>query len=590
MQHFMASGGTARITRARSRTTHTLHQAVSEGSLDRARCIVKGDPCAALQKDRGGNTPLHRAAETESPLALQVLLLLLSSAPAAAREVNHDGMLPLHLAARGGCLESLSALMMCTPNPNLLFTLMHLAASSPRHSGAKVQRLLPKLRGSLWKVDGEGNTPLHLAAAAGNVEAARLLLEASGDCANVLNHRGETPAHLAAQRYFETHTDHSRACLCLLIGATAHEHLRHLARYSADDPPSLMHCAVVEGHEDLVLALLTADPAFARSRDAQGLTALHTAAQHGDPGIISVLVQAGGCSLALFVDAGGRTPLHYAAMADSWQGVEYLLAVAPQAATTLSNQLHAPLILALHEGHPRSARLLLEAAPEMALDGNGNGDGDTALAKALICKCQDLAVRMVELNPETAADEWNADLARNSLHVAADLGLVRVVEAILQHSQHCAPGIASSVSQLGFTPLHFAVKDIQPVDNVLWRPRKTDSEACQIVRMLLRAAPATASEADEEGCLPLHLAARQQLVAAARELVLAAPDSIFARACQLTPFETSLFYFRPDVDGDYNLMADMLLRAPGQDPKTLLEALAVRDEVSWRGIELVMSW
>jgi ankyrin repeat protein len=46
--------------------------------------------------------------------------------------------------------------------------------------------------------NGEGNTPLHLAAQRSDVEFVRLLLEAGADRL-VKNHKGQLPVHLASE-------------------------------------------------------------------------------------------------------------------------------------------------------------------------------------------------------------------------------------------------------------------------------------------------------------------------------------------------------------------------------------------------------
>lgn len=74
---------------------------------------------------------------------------------------------PIHLAAANGCKDVLYVLLEHPPtNINLL--------------------------------DSDGNSALHLAAKAGNVECTELLLKSNNIKANQLNRKGFTPAYLAA--------------------------------------------------------------------------------------------------------------------------------------------------------------------------------------------------------------------------------------------------------------------------------------------------------------------------------------------------------------------------------------------------------
>lgn len=73
---------------------------------------------------------------------------------------------PIHLAAANGCKDALAVLLAHPPtNVNLL--------------------------------DSDGNSALHLAAKAGNVECSEMLLDSNDIKANQLNRKGFTPAYMA---------------------------------------------------------------------------------------------------------------------------------------------------------------------------------------------------------------------------------------------------------------------------------------------------------------------------------------------------------------------------------------------------------
>lgn len=547
-------------------TGHPLHAAVAAVSPEDVRRILTEDPRAAFQVDEGGQTALHLAIHMSLPAMLRMMVALV---PAAARAIDRNGMTPMHVAARGGCLASVDVLLGCS-------------------------------RTCVWDQDSEGNTPLHLAAAAGRKDIVHRLLEVAPFLSNVMNNADEISLHLAALGYINIcmkrlcgDGDDARClsaafALCHLIRATSTERLHTVGRL-LDCSWALLRTAVYMRHENAVRAILSIDPAFAQSRNGTGgVTALHVAACEGNPSIMRALLSVGGDILALATDASMFTPLHCAASSGSAEAVELLLAVAPQMATLLTSHGDSALILAIENDNFDAAEMLVDAAPEMAGVLDQDDPSSHPLAMALGHRAISVAIKILAAAPETAAIPFASGHMRNSLHFACDYGDVDLVAAILQH---CHADIASSVSAWGMTPLHYAVRDVQEDEDEIWVPERREEDALDITRMLLRVAPSTAMVGDSDGLLPLHLAARQQqLVRAASELVRAAPASLFKEACGATPFETSLRYFDADSDGDMNEMALMLLRAPGQLPQTLLEALEVRGLLYWRLLARVMSW
>ncbi|CAN0321476.1 unnamed protein product, partial [Scytosiphon promiscuus] len=129
---------------------------------------------STLDRNSSGETAMHLAASQRS---LQGLSLLLANG-ANINAIDHRGRTPLHAvcaSARGsysGGQNDLT-LLECT---NLLLS-----------SGA-----LEDAR------DGEGQTALHLAALAGNLSAAKALLEAGAKV--IADDTGNSPLHVAAAR------------------------------------------------------------------------------------------------------------------------------------------------------------------------------------------------------------------------------------------------------------------------------------------------------------------------------------------------------------------------------------------------------
>ncbi|PNH02629.1 Ankyrin repeat domain-containing protein 1, partial [Tetrabaena socialis] len=83
-----------------------------------------------------------------------------------------------------------------------------------------------------------------------------------------------------------------------------------------------LHCASMEGHTEVVEALLRAGADMAAKDDA-GFTALHWASQEGHTHVSEVLLRAGADVAAK--DDGGSTALHCASMEGHTEAVEALL-------------------------------------------------------------------------------------------------------------------------------------------------------------------------------------------------------------------------------------------------------------------------
>lgn len=81
--------------------------------------------CIHMQ-DKQGNTALHLGARSCCPELLSVLLQ--GGGSAAAHIKNHDGQLPLHVAARAGHVDGVKALMQAEPSTTVIKDLRGLTA------------------------------------------------------------------------------------------------------------------------------------------------------------------------------------------------------------------------------------------------------------------------------------------------------------------------------------------------------------------------------------------------------------------------------------------------------------------------------
>lgn len=149
----------------------------------------------------------------------------------------------LHLSVTQKNYTLMEILLSYHANPNILNDYqqspLHIAASL---GDMQAMILLFKKGGHLALPDKSGNTPLHAAACEGHIEIVRFLLE-QGCSPNIVNQAGDTPLHLSA---CEGHTDIVR--LLLITGANPN------ALNNANQLP--LYFAANEGHIEVVHFLL----------------------------------------------------------------------------------------------------------------------------------------------------------------------------------------------------------------------------------------------------------------------------------------------------------------------------------------------
>ena len=185
------------------------------------------------------------------------------------------------------------------------------------------------------------DTPLHQAAAEGDVALVNRLMAEGADI-STRNAWKDTPLHRAALL--------GRAgCAKALLSAGADANAKRLFGWTP------LHFAARGGHADIA-RLLLAGGASVHDRSPGARTALHLAAWYGYADIGSLLIAAGAEVDAQ--DAYPYTPLHLAAMRGHVGTVELLAKAGADVNKDAAGW--APLDLALHCGHERTAGFLRE--------------------------------------------------------------------------------------------------------------------------------------------------------------------------------------------------------------------------------------
>ncbi|KAI3461533.1 hypothetical protein Pfo_018196 [Paulownia fortunei] len=209
----------------------------------------------------------------------------------------------------------------------------------------------------------ERNSPLHIAAANGQIEILSLLLDRSVK-PDILNRHKQTPLMLAAM--------HGKiSCVKKLIEAGA-----NILMFDTLNGRTCLHYAAYYGHSDCLQAILSVARTsqvsaswgysrFVNIRDSKGATPLHLAARQRRPQCVHILLDNGALVCASTGGYGfpGSTPLHLAARGGSLDCIRELLAWgADRLQRDASGRI--PYTVALRHHHGACAALLNPSSAE----------------------------------------------------------------------------------------------------------------------------------------------------------------------------------------------------------------------------------
>ena len=277
-------------------------------------------------------------------------------------ENDHD----VYDAVTANDLPTLTHLLAdCNPNPNATFGEHNRSALHQAAHLNHAQLIPPLLRaGSLLTTeDAAGDTPLHLAAWAGHVEALTALL----------THTNTADVDFLSGR------DAYSALWCAVTAAhidAARVLLRHGARVSLRNAGgmTLLHQAAVMGQGAMVEMLLDRG-AHVDAVDDEGNAALHYAATSGSAPCVSALLRAR--ADVEMRQAQGLTAAHWAAHKGHLEVLGLLLASGADV-NAVAGEGATPLHMAANRGHLAVVRLLLEKGAKTGVKGSWDGVEGTA--------------------------------------------------------------------------------------------------------------------------------------------------------------------------------------------------------------------
>ncbi|KAF3926340.1 Ankyrin-2 [Arthrobotrys entomopaga] len=452
--------------------------------------------------DKEGNTPHHLAAERNSLATVRALQAISNN----ARLANKAGYTPLWLAAEKGNHSLIKALLVDTsPTPEGIQyqskgSLLNAAVKSER---LEIVKLFADIGEDCNSKDEDGDFPLALASAVGNVAIMKLLLDRGANI-DRQNSEGETALFLAVEE------DHREAC-ALLLERGANPNIR------SNDLLGPLFIAVFHGHHELITMLLSKAPdgidlnqRNLRSR----LTALHASCQSME--ITKALLEAGANPNSRNV--AGETPIF---LAGEWGRKEIAKLVIVHGARVgiASNKNSTAAHCAARNDHLEVFKLLLANGADVnqrRLDGATAGHlaiekQATSVFEFIVNESEadlDLVGRDFGTMLAFAAHRGNVEYVKILLKRGADVNVhggeyhsalqaavasenKRVVELILEKK----PDINAIGGKFG-SALHAAISLKLP----------------DIFSLLLVQGITDVSLADEEGITPLELAARSSSV------------------------------------------------------------------------------
>ncbi|CAA0838706.1 Ankyrin repeat family protein [Striga hermonthica] len=257
-----------------------------------------------------------------------------------------------------------------------------------------------------------GDTPLHLAARAGNLGKVKEIIHKfdsanNGGVRDLLtkqNQEGETPLYVAAEN------GHKLVVEELLKHSDA-----EASSIPANNGLDPFHVAAKQGHLDVLKELRRSFPSLVMTTDTTNSTALHTAAAQGHTEVVNLLLDTDS-NLAKITRNNGKSVLHTAARMGHLEVVKSLLSKDPSIGFKTDRKGQTALHMAVKGQNIDIVRELVR--PDPSLLGVEDNKGNTALhiatrkGRIQMVQCL-ISTEGINLNPTNSAGETPLDIAEN---------------------------------------------------------------------------------------------------------------------------------------------------------------------------------
>ncbi len=319
-----------------------LLKALESGDFQTALQLLPKDiPPFTIGPD--GFSPLHYACRHGDA---EMTRLLITQYRYSQKSTSKHGQTPAHVAAEYGHVETLRVLVESS-------ALCEQEDVNTADIGTSTTSAITTV------TDGQGNPPLHTAAACGKLPVVQYLHRGLGCSPTCTNENKETPLHFAAKnghmavvKYLVVEAgcplspvdEHGRTPIHVAAGHGQLELVRYLIEGKGCDPNTctteqwensgmniwpgrtLMHTASREGHLNVVQYLvndLKCDPSC---KDEGSVTPLYLASQQGDMAIVKFLVCECQCDPTVTTKIyNGRSFLHAACLGGDIEVVQFLM-------------------------------------------------------------------------------------------------------------------------------------------------------------------------------------------------------------------------------------------------------------------------
>jgi ankyrin repeat protein/CHAT domain-containing protein len=390
--------------------TTPLHYAASSGNMPITTLLLTRG-AAVNAKTSDGNTPLFFSVARKLVSVSTALL----QAGADPNIENNAGETPLHAAASEGHAQLVSVLLAYGANVNAkdkanLASPLHFAANSP--DNLAVVRWLADHGADLNQQTVGGLTPLHLAAASGDVEVTRFLIARRAKL-ELTDEQGKTALSLAAAA--------GNASVVELLADSGAK----IDAVDANGSTPLL-CAVEhpESQSQKAVELLLAHGANPNAQSKGSLTPLLLAVHHDDEALVRVLVDKG-ANLELGFNELEVTPFLLAASQGDESIVRFLLARGANLRACTTDGYSA-LHYAVAGGHAAVARYLIQ----QGIDVNAQtADHVTALFLASVKGEEALVALLIQSGANV---NLRLDVGRTPLTASVDARHIAVAEQLIK--------------------------------------------------------------------------------------------------------------------------------------------------------------
>ena len=452
-----------------------LHLASREGHLHVLRYLVEHHGCDPSCKDDEGITPLYLASKEGH---MDIVSYLITEAHCDPNCISEDGRTCLHAASIGGKLNVIKYLLVehnCQIRPDYNgYTPLHYAAAE-----GNLDVLIHLIEICFDpNSSNEGMSYLRLATQRGHLPLVRYLVEEMGSDVTLEDKHGRSLTYLAAEG------GHLDILKYLIEEKRADSQFKtskewNATRFTMAPGRSLVHTASREGHLHVVRYLVEHHGCDPSCKDDEGITPLYLACQEGHMDIVSYLITEAHCdpncisedgqtclhvaSLGGWLDvikylhikhnchvkpdSDGWTPLHYAAVEGSVDISIYLIKIGCDLNHMNSEGLSC-LHLAAQHNHLPLVKYLMESIT------------NPIFAKSLTYLAAQgghihILKFLIPANPQYLTSmEWKITLA-SLLRIASREGHLCVVRYLVE-DHGCDP---SCKDDEGITPLYFACQE-----------------------------------------------------------------------------------------------------------------------------------